>query len=388
MARRVFACFQLSLLLSLLAFSFASLTAQALPQGEWTWMGGANTIPNYINTNSGVSGVYGKLGVFAATNTPGSRSGAATWVDASGNFWLFAGTGYAADNSFGPVDDLWEYSPAINQWAWMGGNSGGVLVKSESGVYGTLGVPSANNFPGGRSNAVTWVDTNGNFWLFGGYGYAATGAGVLNDLWKYDPSTHEWTWMGGSSAATNSGLDGISGIYGTIGQASSTSYPGSRMYAAGWTDAIGNLWLFGGSGFDAAGTNGELNDIWKYDPVANQWTWVSGSSTVPGTFLGQFGVFGTRGTPAPGNAPAGRQIGAAWSDKAGNFWLFGGWGSEFNGKGAISQRPLGIQPGNKRMDMDGWKPYRWRLRILWDPRCTVYGQLSRRARLLHLMDRR
>jgi len=347
MARRVFACFQLSLLLSFLAFSSASLTAQALPQDEWTWMGGANAIPNYINTNSGVSGVYGKLGVFAATNTPGSRYGAATWVDASGNFWLFAGTGYAADTSFGPIDDLWEYSPAINQWAWMGGNSGGVLVKNESGVYGTIGVPSANNFPGGRSNAVTWVDTNGNFWLFGGDGYAATGAGVLNDLWMYDPSTHEWAWMGGSSAATNSGLDGISGIYGTIGQANSTSYPGSRTHAAGWTDTSGNLWLFGGSGFDAAGTNGELNDLWKYDPIANQWTWVSGSSTVPGTFLGQFGVFGTRGTPAPGNAPAGRQIGAAWTDKAGNFWLFGGWGSEFNGTGQFLSDLWEFNPATK-----------------------------------------
>ena len=333
MARRVFACFQLSLFLSLFSLSSASLIAQGLAQGEWTWMGGANTIPNYVNTDSGISGVYGKLGTFAATNTPGSRDGAAVWVDASGNFWLFGGTGYASDTSFGSLDDLWEYSPAINQWAWMGGNSVSALVKRESGVYGTLGVASANNMPGGRSNAVTWVDANGNFWLFGGYGYAATGAGNLNDLWTYDPSTHEWTWIGGSSIASDSGLGGISGVYGTIGQASSTSYPGSRIYAAGWTDASGSLWLFGGSGFDSAGTNGELNDLWKYDPVANQWTWVSGNSTVPGPLLGQPGVYGTLGAPSPNNVPSGREIGAEWTDKAGNFWLFGGWGSDFLGSG-------------------------------------------------------
>jgi N-acetylneuraminic acid mutarotase len=332
LARRAFASFHLSLLLSLLAFP-ASLTAQALTQGEWTWMGGANTIPNYTNTLSGISGVYGKLGTFAATNTPGSRSGAATWVDPSGNFWMFGGSGYASDASISYINDLWEYSPAINQWAWMDGNSVGALAKSEFGVYGTLGVPSANNLPGGRSDAVTWIDTNGNFWVFGGYGYAATGAGVLNDLWTYDPSTHEWAWMGGSSIASGSGVDGISGVYGTIGQASSTSYPGSRIYAAGWADANGNLWLFGGFGFDSAGTNGVLNDLWKYDPIANQWTWVSGSSSVPGPALGQPGIYGTLGTPAPGNVPAGREIGAGWTDKAGNFWLFGGWGSDFNGKG-------------------------------------------------------
>jgi N-acetylneuraminic acid mutarotase len=333
MARRVFACFQLSLLLSFSAFTSASLTAQGLNQGEWTWMSGASTIPNYVSTDSGISGVYGKLGTFAATNTPGSRYGEATWVDASGNFWLFGGAGYASDTAFGSVDDLWEYSPAINQWAWMGGNSASALVKSEFGVYGTLGVPSANNLPGGRSNAVTWVDANGNFWLFGGYGYAATGAGVLNDLWTYSPFSHEWTWMGGSSVATDSGLDGISGVYGSVGQASSTTYPGSRVFAAGWADSNGNLWLFGGAGFDSVGTDGVLNDLWKYDPAANRWTWVSGSNAAPGQFLGQPGVYGTLGVPAPGNVPAGREIGAEWTDKAGNFWLFGGWGSEFNGKG-------------------------------------------------------
>ncbi len=319
-------------------------------------MGGANTIPNYTNTLSGISGVYGKLDTFATTNTPGSRSGAATWVDASGNFWLFGGSGYASDGSLSYIDDLWEYSPAIHQWAWMGGNSVGALVKSQFGVYGTLGVPSANNLPGGRSNAVTWTDTKGNFWLFGGYGYAASGAGDLNDLWTYDPSTHEWTWMGGSSVATDSGLGGISGVYGTLGQASSTTYPGSRIYAAGWADANGNLWLFGGFGFDSAATSGELNDLWKYDPNANQWTWVSGSSTVPGPSLGQTGVYGTLGTAAPGNVPAGREIGAEWTDKAGNFWLFGGWGSEFNGSGTFLNDLWEFSPATNEWTWMGGSP--------------------------------
>jgi len=33
-----------------------------------------------------------------------------------------------------------------------------------------------------------------------------------------------------------------------------------------WTDASGNFWLFGGNGFDSAGTQGYLNDLWKYEP--------------------------------------------------------------------------------------------------------------------------
>jgi hypothetical protein len=72
-------------------------------------------------------------------------------------------------------------------------------------VYGTQGVPAPDNIPGLRSYAVTWVDASGNFWLFGGFGYGTalvSGAqGNLNDLWKYDPGSRQWTWMSGVSTA-------------------------------------------------------------------------------------------------------------------------------------------------------------------------------------------
>ncbi len=41
-------------------------------------------------------------------------------------------------------------------------------------------------------------------WLFGGFGIDSTGeSGLLNDLWEFNPSTLEWTWMGGSSNGRN-----------------------------------------------------------------------------------------------------------------------------------------------------------------------------------------
>jgi hypothetical protein len=59
------------------------------------------------------------------------------------------------------------------EWTWMSGSS-------------TVGAASTGNGPGGRINAVSWVDSNGNFWLFGGYGFDSTGmGGDLNDLWEY-----------------------------------------------------------------------------------------------------------------------------------------------------------------------------------------------------------
>jgi hypothetical protein len=53
-------------------------------------------------------------------------------------------------------------------------------------VYGTLGVAAAANAPGARIGSVSWIDSAGKGWLFGGSGYDSGGAvGTLNDLWVY-----------------------------------------------------------------------------------------------------------------------------------------------------------------------------------------------------------
>lgn len=33
-----------------------------------------------------------------------------------------------------------------------------------------------------------------------------------------------------------------------------------------WTDASGNLWLFGGDDYDSTGAQGNPNDLWEYQP--------------------------------------------------------------------------------------------------------------------------
>jgi hypothetical protein len=52
----------------------------------------------------------------------------------------------------------------VNDWTWMGGSS----TSNQAGVYGTLGMPAAGNFPGDRYSASSWTDSSDNFWLFGG----------------------------------------------------------------------------------------------------------------------------------------------------------------------------------------------------------------------------
>ncbi len=71
----------------------------------------------------------------------------------------------------------------------------------------------------------------------------------------------EWTWVNGANVA------GQKGTYGTQGTAAASNIPGARAGAVSWADAAGNFWLFGGENTDpVAGTPGNLNDLWKYEP--------------------------------------------------------------------------------------------------------------------------
>ena len=49
------------------------------------------------------------------------------------------------------------------------------------------------------------------------------------------------------------------------------------------------------------------------------WTWVAGSD-----YVNAPGVYGTQGAAAASNTPGARRQPVAWTDAAGNFWLFGG----------------------------------------------------------------
>ncbi len=274
----------------------------------WTWMNGSSTARNS-------PGIYGVQGMPASGNIPGARGwGANTWTDAGGDLWLFGGIGYDVSGVNGMLGDLWKYNIASNTWTWMSGSP----VYYYAGVYGTLNKPSVSNSPPSRreSNA-SWTDAGGDLWLFGGQSFAG---GTLNDLWKYTVSTNQWTWMHGSNSQNSSGN------YGTKGIASSTNDPPARWAYSKFKDVSGNLWLFAGSdGFNA------YNDLWKYNPFTNQWTWMSGSNQ-----LGDMGSPGTTCIPAASNNPISRlENRACWTDACGNFYAFGGmencgWNSTFN----------------------------------------------------------
>ena len=322
---------------------------------QWTWMGGSALLNQ--------PGVYGTLGTQSASNLPAGRLGASTWVDASGNFWMFGGNGLDANGHPGMLNDLWEYSPSSGQWTWIGGAStygnncfgydlGGPNEQNcvEPGIYGTVGTASAANIPSGRSGATSWTDQNGNFWIFGGWGYDISKATeyFFNELWMFSPSTKLWTLMDGNPTKEGSACFystmlwylgcGEPGTYGTLLTPSSANVPGGREGAMGWTDNNGKLWLYGGQGFDVNGQYDDLNDMWVFDTKADQWTWMGGPSTVYGYYTAPRGVYGSLGVPSSDNIPPTRYNAAAWKDNSGNLWLFGGEATGWYGNSGFGMR--------------------------------------------------
>jgi N-acetylneuraminic acid mutarotase len=276
---------------------------------QWTWISGGD--------GNNASGIYGTLNSAATGNAPGARYEANSWIDSTGNLWLFGGYGYDSAGNLGYLNDLWRYAPGTGQWTWVNGSN----IENVSGVYGAKGTAAAGNAPGARRSASSWTDSNGTVWLFGGYGYDASGAvGYLNDLWKYSPTTRQWTWVSGGS------VDNALGVYGTVETAAAANVPGARYAAGSWIDASGNLWLFGGAGYDSGGALGKLNDLWQFTPTSGQWTWVGGEVTANAG-----PIYGTLGTTAATNLPGARYDFTTWMDSSGSVWLFGGVGYDASG---------------------------------------------------------
>jgi PKD repeat protein len=193
------------------------------------------------------------------------------------------------------------------EWTWMNGTS----VTASAGVYGTQGVPSPAVTPPAMYEGAQWTDTSGVFWLYGGQ--SIFGINFYSDMWKFDPTTNQWTWVKGPGGALAQAP-----VYGTKGVAAPNNSPGGRGWAPGtWTDDNNHLWMFAGANYQV----GDINDFWMYDIPTNQWTWVGGSTTP-----GASGTFGVQGVPSINNIPGARHESACtWKGNNNTLWLFGGY---------------------------------------------------------------
>jgi hypothetical protein len=113
--------------------------------------------------------------------------------------------------------------------------------------------------PPARYDSVSWNDSSGNLWLFGGNTYLGdTDAHYFNDLWKFDGTN--WIWISRSNYYNQAVIYGIKGV------SDSSNIPGASFGSISWIDSSGNFWLFGGVMFKRQGMTGSSNDLWKYTP--------------------------------------------------------------------------------------------------------------------------
>jgi len=250
--------------------------------GSWTWVG-----PSVSNVGQ-QNGVYGTLGTGSTSNYPGGRQTALLVADNSGNLWLFGGLGLDSLGTQNPgnigglppgtapegalLNDLWQYNIATQQWTWVSGG-GATGLANQVGMYGTQQTAAAGFFPGSRWSSSGWIDSNGNIWVFGGWGYAsslAQSTGFLNDVWEFEPTTGLWTWWKGSSNVNQAG-NYPTQFPDPLGLPFVGNTPGGRSGVAFWPQnpfqpatMNGYVWGFGGQAFDQKGNNGYMADTWTY----------------------------------------------------------------------------------------------------------------------------
>jgi hypothetical protein len=258
---------------------------------SWTWMHGSS-----IN---GTNAIYGNQGIPSPSNTPGVRwECSCTWVDSIGNLWLFGGY-----NNGIISNDLWKYDVNINEWTWMKGDS----LYNQLGHYGVKGIADTANVPPARKAYCSWLGDDGKFWFFGGNSPLYNRS--YNDMWMYNPSSNNWTWMSGTDTVNDNGQ------YGSKCIASFNKLPKARdENRVRWKDNCGNFWLYGGFR-----NNSSFNDLWSFNPYNLEWTFVNGNAS--SNFSPVYGIIGVSSST---NQPGSRGGANSWSNNNGDLFLFGG----------------------------------------------------------------
>ena len=226
---------------------------------------------------------YGQKGVFSATNCPGNRVNSITFTDSSGNLFLFDGGAYQ-------VNDLWKYDITLQQWAWVSG------YNDTSGVMGTLGpigVASQNYFPASRLTCKPILGNDGMVYIYGGQPTFTTGADSRTNLWRYNPTTNEWTLLSNKIIPINTSGNGQ--VLGEIGVEAPANHPGKLVNYTSWF--YNNcLWYFSGTNESSTDASLVQKKIWKFNLATQQWVCMKNPSTVLGIF-GQQQVSDSNNTP-------------------------------------------------------------------------------------------
>ena len=230
-------------------------------------------------------------------------------------------------------------------------NLGNTLVITENGPF-TFATAEALNAQYNVSVFTLPTTQSQGCWT---WNYKGVVTGNITSI-VVDCAHDDWTWIDGTKIAGTIAAP----QYGSFPASAPTTIPnpytntpGARYSAAGWTDALGNLWLFGGEGWELSGAtspdtlDAPMNDLWVCVMAGDQCQWqlVGGYNSTYGAAIianaqseGQPGVYSNVGNllPFPTPVPGGRWGAASWTDSAGNLWLFGGNGFSSSAQGLLN----------------------------------------------------
>ncbi|MGE8556247.1 MAG: DUF7619 domain-containing protein [Chryseobacterium jejuense] len=248
---------------------------------------------NEVNSNTPN---YGVKGVASSTNFPGPRSGTITWVDNNGNLWMYG------NNDFPKQTDMWKYDPSTNMWTWISGTQ-----TDSSSLPAQQGISSATALPKTYKDSYTWVDNQNNLWMFGG-SKLITDYSSSNQVWKYNTSTNQWTWMKG---ADDTDYQNAANVLGSENVEDPVNTPGELyMYKGAFWQDNNSIYVLPALGQPI---------LWKYNMLTNNWCFVKRPNDTS-----TFYSYGTMGTEISSNFPSAVEDPSFWKDNNGTFWMLGG----------------------------------------------------------------
>jgi len=241
----------------LILFAGTSQSSGVLNNDLWQYVPATNQFTFLLgDTSPNMPGTYATDG----TGAPGARYIHSFSRLSNYSCLLFAGYGYGSTSGpdgIGYLNDLWLYDPTANQFYFVGGNS-------TVNAWGSTG-----SYPGSRQRHSSAILSNDSLLIFDGFGYNSSGShGYLFDLWRFDATVGQWYFIEGD-------LVNVYGVY-----SYSLGNPGSRADRSVSTLTNGSHLLFGGIGVDVNGSIGDYGDLWRYDPILNQWFYLYGSNTI------------------------------------------------------------------------------------------------------------
>ena len=185
-------------------------------------------------TTATANGSAATHNTWTALSPPGAlptvRAGHVMVVDPSSHrVIMFGGLDQTSEDRVA-MNDTWAYDPASNTWTDL----------KPSGELPPVRAAASMVYDSSAKRAI----------MFGG---EASGE-LLSGTWAYDPAANTWTGLNPSG-----------------------DLPAQRAGQGMVYDSdTGKVILFGGIAAD-----GDFSDTWSYDPIANAWTYLSPTGTVP-----------------------------------------------------------------------------------------------------------